>query len=598
MYLTIFYDIFNTRIAGGAFFIPYLLALFIVGIPLLILEIALGQYYRTGDIGCFGGIHGRLHGIGVSSLVCGYSVVLYYIPLIAWTVRAFFDSFRDFDVNYKADGADPYTYFLDDIIGMKTLGNNLLPTRVVWPNFGCLAFVYFLLFLCVGFGVKNTGRIAYFTMGFPILLLFIFLIRAATLEGAEVGVKEYIGIWDVSELRTRGEVWSTAVSQIFFSIGVTFGIFTAYGSSCPKNAPVVANSFIIALSNSFFSFISGFAVFSILGHLAWKEGKPVADVAASGPSLVFGVYPEVLATLKGGQHWVRIFFVFLFLLGIDSGFGLFEAVLIVLHDSSLGKRFSKPTLAALFMGFGLLVGLLFITDAGLIFLDAVDYYVNFILILVGFFEVYGAGWVFGMEDQIEKIGKAPVVSHMFTTFGAFIFASGFWYGLDKNAVWAGFVALIVFLVVGHIAVYYFCNKAAQERDMSLKDVVYTLTMENVVALKDRLSTNISPLPTTWALMIKYILPPILLMCFINLCAAKNEDGKSVFGNYSGYVNAPYQIIGILIVVLTMVIFTSGVLFPDLYRKLVRDEISEAVAELNDKKYGEESAVETPVIESA
>ena len=102
----------------------------------MILEIALGQYYRTGDIGCFGGIHGRLHGIGVSSLVCGYSVVLYYIPLIAWTVRAFFDSFRDFDVNYKADGADSYMYFLNDIIGMKTLGNIFLPTRVVWPNFG------------------------------------------------------------------------------------------------------------------------------------------------------------------------------------------------------------------------------------------------------------------------------------------------------------------------------------------------------------------------------------------------------------------------------------------------------------------------------
>ena len=97
-------------------------------------------------------------------------------------------------------------------MGMSTLGVDKRPTRVVWENFGCLVFICALLFLCVGFGVKNTGRIAYFTMGFPIRLLFIFLIRVCVLEGAGDGIKAYIGEWDMSVLSEKGNVWSLAVS--------------------------------------------------------------------------------------------------------------------------------------------------------------------------------------------------------------------------------------------------------------------------------------------------------------------------------------------------------------------------------------------------
>jgi solute carrier family 6 GABA transporter-like protein 1 len=61
-------------------------------------------------------------------------------------------------------------------------------------------------------------------MGFPIVLLFLFLGRAISLDGSEDGIKEYIGIWDMSVLTDRPDCWSTAVSQIFFSIGVTVSV--------------------------------------------------------------------------------------------------------------------------------------------------------------------------------------------------------------------------------------------------------------------------------------------------------------------------------------------------------------------------------------
>ena len=76
----------------------------------------------------------------------------------------------------------------------------------------------------------------------------------------------------MSVLTERPDVWSTAVSQIFFSIGVTFGIMTAFGSYNEKNEPAVLHSFVIAGSNSIFSFISGFAVFAALGYLSYETG--------------------------------------------------------------------------------------------------------------------------------------------------------------------------------------------------------------------------------------------------------------------------------------------------------------------------------------
>jgi solute carrier family 6 GABA transporter-like protein 1 len=296
----------SVEYGGGAFFIPYLMALFILGITLAILEIGFGQYFQTGDIGVFGGFHPRLRGVGLSSVACGFMLNTYYTVLIAWVVNAFFESFAEDSIWKDPDATadDAIAHFTDDIIGASTVGEDGRPTRIVGRNVGFSALIWILVFFCVAFGVKWTGRITYFTMGMPIVLLFVFLGKAVSLEGSELGIKEYIGIWDVAVLKERGEVWSVACSQIFFSIGITFGILTAYGSHCKRDEPVVLNACVIAISNSMFSFISGFAVFAALGHLAFVQGVEVTDLDYGGFSLVFGTWPVVLNGLPGGTSGI------------------------------------------------------------------------------------------------------------------------------------------------------------------------------------------------------------------------------------------------------------------------------------------------------
>lgn len=205
------------------------MALFIVGLPVLILEISLGQCYQAGNVGVFGKMHARYRGVGIASVFCGFILVTYYAMLLSWVSNAFFDSFGDGDPWSKGgDGSEAVSYFFDEIIGMDTVRDETLrPTRLVAANVGYSAFVWVCVWLCLAFGSEWTGRVAYLTMGLPILFLFMFLGRSLALEGASDGIEEYIGKWDVSILREQPDVWSRAVSQIFFSLSVVMGTMPA-----------------------------------------------------------------------------------------------------------------------------------------------------------------------------------------------------------------------------------------------------------------------------------------------------------------------------------------------------------------------------------
>jgi SNF family Na+-dependent transporter len=564
---------------GGAFFIPYVLALFLIGIPLLVLEISLGQYYETGDVGVFGSIHRRLRGVGVSSIACGYMLVTYYSMLLAWVCNAFFDSFgsNNFWAQAQVTGSEAKDYFYNVIIGMGTLDEDLRPTRLVGKNVGYSFLTWAVIYCCVAFGVKTTGRITYVTMGLPVILLFVFLGRALTLPGSDEGVDAYIHNSNWNMLTERPEVWSKAVSQIFFSLSVTFGIMTAYGSHCHRTEPAFVNSCVVAISNCLFSFVAGFAVFATLGHLSLIENlESISQLEYSSFGLVFGSWPVALGTLPGGEHWIRLLFVMLFLLGIDSAFSFMEGFLTVLGDTKAFHKVDRKITSFVLAMTAFLLSLMYATDAGLIFLDTIDYYINFVMLLVGGFECFAAGWVYKIENQIENLGAAIVFSHMCTYFGAFILACCLWFGLSNaaDALWAGFAGLVGFYVLGMSYTAFLMNKKMQENPgrWTWNSMTYELMFKNIADLKSDLSSVVGYLPFTWNLLVKFFIPPVILILFGLSCDAENADGTKVFGHYSGYVFSPYQILGILCVVFTGFLFLSSLVAPRMYSALQRPEI--------------------------
>jgi len=555
----------SVKYGGGAFFIPYLVALFAIGIPLTVLEIGFGQYFQTGDIGVFGGFHPRLRGVGVCSLACAFMVGSYYVVLIGWVVNAFVSSWDDDApwANPDITGDEAISYFYNNIVGMGTVtDSDLKPSRIVGKNVGYTALVWLVIFTVTFFGLKTTGRVTYVTMGLPFVILFMFLGRALSLEGAVDGVTAYIGVWDLSVLRSDREVWSVACSQVFFSISLTFGLLTSYGSHCRRDEPVLLNSCVVVGLNSMYSIITGFAVFSALGHLAHLEGVPVTDLPYGGFSLVFGTWPVVLGTLPYGLFWVRLLFFNLFLLGIDSAFAFVESAVTILQDTVIFRDTPRRILIVGYIVPSFLCGILYCTDAGLFFLDVIDFYVNFVMLLVGFLQGFGAAWAYGILDQYKSIGVKATISYMMCNFVPVFIAIGFW--ATSLPRWVGYVSTFVSWQVGLMVTHYLLveRMKRQAGRWTLRSIWFECAFGNISRLRDQIQPVVGQIPFIWVILMKNLVPHTCIVLFFNLVTASNGAGS-----YGGYAIRPYQILGLLCFIFAIFLFFIGLFVPEIYEPL-------------------------------
>jgi len=286
------------KYGGGAFFLPYLMAFLFIGTPILILEVGLGQYYQGGSGLIFGTISPRFRLFGFSSAFVSLVLLSFYVPLISWFVRMLVYSFYSGDQGNVLWAEDKYLYTQSGAMSWvlpRVFGGNETgaPTSFDGVNFACLIFAWFSVWISVFFGVKVTGYLCYVTVVLPIIMVFILFVYGLTLPGSGFGITSYIGKWDLSVLISAPDVWSDATSQIFFSLGVTFGVMTAYGSYNDAKTNAARNCYCIAGFNSLYSIIAGFAVFAAIGHLSQIKVNAVL-----GTQL-----PEPSATLTSASSW-------------------------------------------------------------------------------------------------------------------------------------------------------------------------------------------------------------------------------------------------------------------------------------------------------
>lgn len=150
----------------------------------------------------------------------------------------------------------------------------------------------------------------------PYFVIFVFLIRATTLDGAIDGIQFYLKPdWNKLYGFT---VWIDAATQIFFSLGPGFGTLMTLASYNHFHNNCYSDAILTSSVNCLTSFIAGFVTFSILGFMSKKLNRDIETVVADGPGLVFIVYPEVIGTMYGSVFFSILFFVMLITLGLDS----------------------------------------------------------------------------------------------------------------------------------------------------------------------------------------------------------------------------------------------------------------------------------------
>uniref|UniRef100_A0A8D8AA91 Transporter n=3 Tax=Culex pipiens TaxID=7175 RepID=A0A8D8AA91_CULPI len=273
--------------------------------------------------------------------------------------------------------------------------------------FGVFVLVYFSLWK----GVRSAGKVVWVTALAPYVVLLILLARGVTLPGAAEGIRYYLTP-EWHKLK-NSRVWIDAASQIFFSLGPGFGTLLALSSYNKFNNNCYRDALLTSSINCLTSFLAGFVIFSVLGYMAHVQNKSIEDVGLEGPGLVFIVYPEAIAMMKGSVFWSIIFFLMLITLGLDSTFGGLEAMITALCDEYprvIGRR--RELFVLILLGFIYICSLPTMTYGGVYLVNFLNVYGPGLAILfVVFVEAAGVFWFYGVEnfssDIEQMLGKKP-----------------------------------------------------------------------------------------------------------------------------------------------------------------------------------------------
>uniref|UniRef100_A0A8C1DRP9 Transporter n=1 Tax=Cyprinus carpio carpio TaxID=630221 RepID=A0A8C1DRP9_CYPCA len=369
------------RSGGGAFLIPYLIMLFLCGIPLLFMEFTVGQYTRLGPVHALAKICPLFKGVGLATVVISYVLCTYYNVLMTWALYYLLHSFspslpwQSCNNTWNAVG-NCSTGFPGNATHLQSASQQFFDHKVLevttgiehaggirWELFGLLVLAWAIVYLCIFKGVKSTGKVVYFTATFPYFILFALLINNVQLPGAKDGILFFL-MPNWSKL-LEVQVWVNAAAQIFNSIGISFGSMISMASYNKFNNNILRDTFIVCLANSATSIVAGFVIFSAIGYMAHIHNLPVDDIATDGPGLVFVVYPEVFSTMPFSQLWAPLFFIMLLCLGLDSQFAMVEVAVTFIMDG-FGKKilpiFKRKELIILAVcSFGFLLGIPHIT---------------------------------------------------------------------------------------------------------------------------------------------------------------------------------------------------------------------------------------------
>ncbi len=385
---------------GGAFLIPYIIAMFVTGIPLLILEMGVGKTFRTSAPFAFMKMDKRMGWVGWMMLGFGFIVMAYYTVVIAWSL------FYTGSSVTLAWGDDPQGYFDNTVVGLTsgpgTLGG--LTLGVV----SMLLVTWLCIYLIIVKGIERVAKVVMITVPLPVFILVGLAFSSLSLDGADVGL-EYFFRPEMSALLDP-EVWLAAFAQIFFTLSLATGVMIAYSSRLDKKADVVTNAHIISFMDVGFSFFAGMVVFATLGYMSVQSGVPLDEAVSGGAGLAFVAYPTAISLLPGGTGVAVVigvlFFIMLFTLGIDSAFATIEAVTLAFKDAG----FNYKKMAMYVVGAAFLLSLFFATGGGYHWLQIVDHFVNEIgLVVIGILECFILAYLYDSEKFKKAINATSDV---------------------------------------------------------------------------------------------------------------------------------------------------------------------------------------------
>ncbi|XP_077546898.1 sodium- and chloride-dependent glycine transporter 2-like isoform X1 [Haemaphysalis longicornis] len=409
---------------GGAFLIPYLIMLALAGKPMYFLELAFGQFAGQGPLTIWA-CSPICKGVGAAMVCVSMVVAVYYNVIMAYTIYYTASTFQAqvpwqrcdplwanntpcfvrsqntslINLNETKPSSQVYweRYVLDISDGLDDLGG------VKWDLALCLLLSWIIVVACLVKGIKTSGKVVYFAATFPYVILITLMITGLCQPGAINGVLYFI---TPSFERLRDiKVWQAAAGQMFFSLSLSMGGLIMYSSYNKFSNNVFRDAMIVSVLDTFTSIISGMVIFSVLGAMAHDLGNvDVKDVAQGGPGLAFVAYPEALTRLPVPQLWSVLFFLMLFILGLDSEFAILETFVTSVCDQAPFLRRHKWAFTIVMGIVCFLLGLPMVTRGGQYIFEIVDRFGgSTTLTFIGLVEVISLIYIYGYSKFSDDV---------------------------------------------------------------------------------------------------------------------------------------------------------------------------------------------------
>ena len=379
---------------GGAFFIPYLIAIFLMAIPFLILEYGIGFSFRRSFARILEKINPKLEFIGWALALLVFIVCCYYLVIISWDFIYLVAS------PFSVWGSDPANFFLTSVGGGFDF-NGI--TRIIVPTVICVVVMWVILWFVSHKSVEDgIGKVSKILIPLLFIIMAIIVIFSFTLPGHELGINVLLHPnW--SSL-TKVDIWISAFAQVIFSLSMGQAVALTYASYLDEDSKLNDNVLIVVASNSCFEIFTSLGVFSILGFMSLKAGVPIQQLIAEGTSLMFIVFPTIFDTMGVfGKILGPLFFLAILFAGITSAVGFFEPISASLSDKFNLSRKKTVTILCII---GFCISLIFTSGIGSYLVGIVDEVVNeFGILLLIAIQCIIFAWIYGIDSLIPIVNR-------------------------------------------------------------------------------------------------------------------------------------------------------------------------------------------------
>lgn len=367
---------------GGAFLLIYLGFIILIGLPVMLSELAIGRHTQRNPFGAFRVLKPgqKWFWIGVMGIAAAFMINAFYSVVAGWTLEYLFKA-----ISNQFAGESP-----ENIIAQFNNFQNSNWRPLFWT-------VMFLILSgsVVWAGIeKGIEKYTKILMPLLVVLIIILDIRAITLPGAADGLR-FLFEPDFSKIKPSTVL--EALGQAFFSLSIGMGTLITYGSYIKKNDNLGMSTAAVAFTDTLIAVMAGVAIFPAVFAFGISP--------ASGPDLVFLTLPNIFAQMKGGYVFALFFFTLLTVAALTSIISILEVVVAYFTEEFHISRGKATLLASLGIGvLGVLSSLSLhhlpdLSFAGRNLFGILEYVSsNVLLPLGGLLIVIFVAWLFGKQN--------------------------------------------------------------------------------------------------------------------------------------------------------------------------------------------------------